>query len=129
GMGHGTLNGSHVWENAGAAYYPYGNLLVPAGSTLTVEPGVKAYFAQYRGMDVYGSLRAQGSEAEPILFSGTTAERGWWDNISIMGKSAAKNQGSTLDYVTIEYGGYSYANLYLYHAVTSISNSTLRESL
>ena len=112
-MGSGTIQGTHVWEAAGAPYYVIGELAVATGSTLTVEPGVEVRFGQYDGLQVEGTLKAVGTASLPIVFTGTSATPGWWDGIAITGTAVAPNVGSVLDHVVIEYGGYNFANLRL----------------
>jgi len=57
---------------------PGGDIIVESGVTLTIEPGVTIYlsdwYARYK-MDVYGTLRAIGTEQERIVF--TTDPTGW----------------------------------------------------
>jgi hypothetical protein len=129
-LGYGLLVGDHIWEAAGLPYYVVGDQYTDSGSTLTVEPGVEVRFDQYLGLDVAGTLTALGTASQPITFTGTTAQPGWWEGISIAGTSDRPNEGSVLDYVTIEYGGYGYgyANLYLYYARVAVSHSVLRYS-
>ena len=127
-LGGGTMAGVHLWENVGLPYVILNDVVVAAGASLTIEPGVQVRFAQYVGLSVLGTLTAVGTAEKPILFTGTTPQKGWWENISIQGTNVAPNTGSVLDYVTIEYGGGYYANLYLSYATVSVSHSSISES-
>ncbi len=127
-LGGGTLSGSHVWEALGIPYIALGNQTVAVSATLTVEPGVEVQFQQYRGLTVQGTLIAIGTASQPISFTGTTKQAGWWYGIEIDGTSGAPNTSSRLDYVTVEYGGRSNGNLYLYNATVQVSHSRFSSS-
>jgi len=129
-----TLDGDHIWEDSGVPYLLAGVVGVhsvdtAAGSTLTVEPGVEV---QSEGIGFYieGNLQAIGTASQPITFTATSPISGSWDGLHIIGSVGNPNQGSVLDYVTIEYGGqYKSANLTLEWAEATISHSTLRHSV
>jgi parallel beta-helix repeat protein len=65
----GTLAGDTTWSSAAAAVIVDGTLVVPAGATLRVEPGVVVYLKPAAGIRVLGRLLAEGSEAEPIRWT------------------------------------------------------------
>ncbi len=71
--------------------------------TLTLQPGVTIIFSQGVGLAFSGDqvLIASGTQAEPILFTGASAERGYWKGITFDGTSNV----SRLDYATVEYAG------------------------
>jgi hypothetical protein len=73
-------------------------LVVAAGVTLTVEPGVELYFAPGASLVVYGRLLAEGRPAERILF--TRRDEGtYWGTIAII-ESYADNR---ITHAVIEY--------------------------
>jgi PKD repeat protein len=49
-------------------YYVYGDIYVPDNSKLTIEPGVEVLFMGSYSFDVYGSLYAQGTPTDTIVF-------------------------------------------------------------
>ena len=112
-----------TWTQAGSPYTVTNDVSVIAGVTLTVKRGVEVRFEQGTGLDVYGTLTAQGTASQPITFTGTIKQPGWWDEIHIQGTGGQMNVGSALDYVTVEYGGHSCANLYLDHASATVTHS------
>src|SRR5574340_147052 len=79
------------------------NLTIPAGRTLTIEPGTTVYFASGVGLIVNGKLVAQGTEYQRIRFTrqplpGTTVE---WAGFQYSGT----RQANVLAYADILYGG------------------------
>ena len=50
-------------------WYAENGIVVFPGKTLTIEPGTKVEFAPGWGMEVLGTLDAQGTEEEPITFT------------------------------------------------------------
>ena len=129
-FGAGTLN-TRTWRSLGYPYIFTGGQMVPAGATLTVEPGVTARFGQSVSLMINGTLLADASAASPITFEGTSATPGHWSGVYLEGTSGSPLSGSILDYVTIRDGGYygsRPANLYLYYASVTVSNSSLTNS-
>jgi Right handed beta helix region len=61
---------SGVWDAAGSPYIVTQDIVVLEGTGLLINPGVEVQFTTSKEMWVYGQLRALGSEAEPIQFSG-----------------------------------------------------------
>jgi|GEM_PF-6205965 len=49
---------SGTWTMAGSPYYINGDINVPAGQLLTIEPGVVLDFLGYYKLTVYGQLEA-----------------------------------------------------------------------
>lgn len=83
-----TLTANTVWTPAAGPYFIRGDLIVPAGRTLTIMPGTKVYFdtvssgsateAPHPGVQsvtsqvdliVHGRIVAKGTRAAPILFT------------------------------------------------------------
>ncbi|RMF26275.1 MAG: hypothetical protein D6759_19920, partial [Chloroflexi bacterium] len=64
----------------------------------------------------------------PITFTGTTQQPGWWNGLRILGDNDERNLGNELSYVTLEYAGRSYANLYTQDAQVRIDHSIIRHS-
>lgn len=129
GIGSGTLTGTHLWENVGVPYRLTENQHVAAGATLTIEPGTQIQAGEHVALNVSGRLQAVGTAQQPILFTGTTAQAGWWQGIKIEGSANSPLTTSALEYVTIEYaGGNGYGALYAAYATVPIKHSTIRHS-
>lgn len=75
-------NVSGTWTKANSPYVVTCDLIVPAGQTLTIQPGVAVKFAQGLKMTVNGNLVADGTAAERITISGTSPSV-YWDTICI----------------------------------------------
>ncbi len=84
-------------------YIASSNVFVSAN--LIIDPGVKIVFTEDTGLEVSsaGSINAVGTNAEPIVLTGTTTIAGFWKGISIQ----SNNASNELSYVTVEYGGSS----------------------
>ncbi len=64
-------NVSGVWTKAGSPYKINGNIIIPNGQTLQIEPGVRIEFAQFKHMKVDGRILALGgsSSVDSIWFT------------------------------------------------------------
>ena len=71
---------------------------IQSQGTLEVEPGAEIYFGKEAGILSYGTLKAEGTEEENILF---TAENDSWRNITIAGKESSD---SALEYCIVSKG-------------------------
>jgi hypothetical protein len=104
---------SGTWTKANSPYIVMGEAIVPNGETLIIEPGVVVRFVtgdnrEYNEEDfalgflrVYGTLKAEGTEKEPILFT-RDGDEGLWGCIHIN----SFNKKSTLKWCVIEYAHY-----------------------
>ncbi len=102
-----TITGYDLTLNAQPAggYRLLGTFTVPAGRTLTVEPGVKVHIGDNQGaysLLVQGRLEAIGTAAQPITFT-SPADSGVaytdWSGIAFDGGAG------TLRHVTVRYTG------------------------
>jgi hypothetical protein len=105
GPEHGTTvcgDVSGVWDSTGSPYYVNCDVNVPAGQTLTIQPGVQVLFTGHYKFNVYGNLRAIGADQDSIVFTRAfpTEESRWW------GIRFADEAGdsSRLAHCVVEYG-------------------------
>ncbi|MFO0818661.1 MAG: RHS repeat-associated core domain-containing protein [Pirellulales bacterium] len=108
-----------------------GNIRVPAGKTLTIEPGTIIQFNSGTSLTVDGILKAVGTDAAPIYFTspqdnsptggGNTASPGNWGGITFNADSDA----SRLEHIVARYGGSGRSGLIVTSADIQISNSTI----
>lgn len=70
---------------------------------LTIEPGVTITLCNGAGIYIKkdGSMNAEGTSSEPIVFTGSTETKGWWDDISYQ----SNNPNNALNHVEIKYAG------------------------
>jgi hypothetical protein len=104
---------SGTWTKANSPYLVMGEAIVPNGETLIIEPGVEIRFLtsdnrEYNDegfemglLRVYGTLKAEGTEKEPILFT-RDGDEGQWGCIHII----SMNKKSTLKWCIVEYAHY-----------------------
>ncbi len=142
----GTINASEHWFG-GLVHHVTGDVTVPNGVTLTIDPGAIVKFDAFLGMTVAsgGQLIAQGTLAQPIIFTSvkddahggdtngngdiTAPAAGDWAVLTLGGTS-------TFDYVQMLYGGGSrhgnWSGTASIHVVASVnvtfSNSVMRDS-
>jgi hypothetical protein len=68
---------SGTWTPDGNPYLVTGDLLVPSGSQLVIEPGVKVVFEAYYRFFVNGRLDAQGTDTDSISFAPLHEDSTW----------------------------------------------------
>jgi hypothetical protein len=108
----GSVTNGQTWPAIDVRY------LIVTGSVdvhadLTIAAGATLAFGQNAAMSVYGdgSLRAVGTSAEGITFTGQAATAGYWQGLRY---DASVSPNNVLGYATIEYGGGNdTGNLYL----------------
>ena len=121
---------SGTWDAAGSPYRIEGDITVPTGGTLTIESGVEVSFQSWYSLTVNGTLVADGTAVEPILFTG--ADSPGWLGIRFVGAS----DSSLLDHVIVEKGHATGADplnkgggIYIDGSNPTVSNSTIRDNL
>ncbi len=92
--------GNTTWHNIGLPYVIEGQGGVAEGGTLTLDPGVEVRMAQDASFAVDGVLSAVGTPQQPVVFTGTQAQKVWWKGIQI-----GRNGVAELRYCDIGYGG------------------------
>ena len=70
-------NQSGTWTSADSPYFVVGDIMVPGGQTLTIEPGVVVNFQNHYQFSVEGNLQAVGAENDTIRFTTDNPAVGW----------------------------------------------------
>ncbi len=108
---HGSIHVDEVWTTAFNPHIVVSDVIIdhPDGATLTIEPGCIVMFEEGTGLVVgsngSGTLIAEGTEADSIVFTSNadTPAPGDWDGITFTNN--ADDENSKINYATIEYGG------------------------
>ena len=97
-----SIQCNETWR-AGKPYILYDSVIVPAGCQLTMQPGTRIYGFNNAALIVEGTLHANGTAQNPIIFTGFRQDGvyreapGVWQGIGFRGPS----QGNRLDFVQI----------------------------
>ncbi len=105
---------SGTWKIEESPYTITGDISVPRGRTLTIEPGVVVKFAGHFGLTVgyRATLRARGSETEHILFTAMDTEEGWFGIRFVNSGADDELQHCTIEYAKKPYNaGSGYMDL------------------
>ena len=108
------------------------NLTVPAGITLTIEPGVVVKIGNESRIIVNGTLKSDGTSADNIIFKSLNDPAAYWKNVLISSESV----GSSVSYARFEYGGRYFSDtpseeraaLSIFGNSTSVSHSIFQNS-
>ncbi|MFZ1985740.1 MAG: right-handed parallel beta-helix repeat-containing protein, partial [Desulfatitalea sp.] len=128
-----------TWTLASSPYIVTGYITVQgattAGATLTIEPGVQVRFNSGRYLNIGGTsgnpgaLIAQGTAANPIVFTSNqaTPTAGYWSQIKF--DDTANDATTILEHCTIQYAGSGgQGSVYLQQASPTIRNTTIANS-
>jgi hypothetical protein len=123
----GSVSG--LWDLAGSPYILQGNVTVPAGETLTIDPGVIVFTQGGYSLHVAGTLEAIGTPEAPIVFTGPPPEQFGWQGIRFENTTTT----SHLEYCTVEKGDRistyeSGGGIACLNAQLEIRHSTLRSN-
>lgn len=84
----GPIFSNTTWTASGSPYQLTSSIIVGAGATLTIQPGVEVRFSSTGRILIVGdaslgagALVARGSAAQPIRFTSTAGNPGSWDAI------------------------------------------------
>lgn len=85
-----------IWNDQ-QPYYVFGNITIEQNDTLTLEPGCKIYMTGYHNIDVFGTLKAVGTENDSIVLD----KKGYaWGGFTFEGHQASSSELSYCDITT-----------------------------
>jgi hypothetical protein len=90
-------NVSGTWPASGSPYLIEGEINIPDGQQLTIDPGVDVIFQGHYMLIIRGTLIAEGTEIDSIKFTAVDTSEGWW-GLRLFGSDAC-----SLFYCIIEY--------------------------
>jgi parallel beta-helix repeat protein len=93
----GNVNGK--WLKQNSPYYIDGEIKIPRGKKLIIEPGVKVIFTGHHKLIVNGILEAKGTKQDSIYFFPSDTSIGWHGIRFIEAEDF-----STLEYCVLKYG-------------------------
>ncbi|MBN2656848.1 MAG: carboxypeptidase regulatory-like domain-containing protein [Spirochaetales bacterium] len=99
-----------LWEASEGVVIIAGNLLIPEGKTLVIQPGVEIRFNGDFYIRIDGTLSAVGTEASPIVFTTSGDFAGQWSGI-IAGDSAALQVSDDYSFDLISGSEIAYARI------------------
>ncbi len=107
----GLITTNTNWTLSGSPYIVVGSILLDTGAVLLIEPGVIVKIDSNNLMQIRGTLRAIGTQSNPITFTSndSTPAPGDWENILFEDESISYDTstgiGSILKNCIVEYGG------------------------
>ena len=98
----GNLAGNTIWSPGAGPYRVTGNITIPSGATLTIQPGTTVYFDAGQGISVAsgGRILADGNANARINFNIVPGPSNRWGGITING--AVGSPDSRISYAHIE---------------------------
>jgi len=100
---------------------------IKENALVTINPGARFKFSSNGYISVKGVLKAIGTPASRILFTGATASKGFWQGIQFYNAVDNRNE---LAYITVEYaGGWAYGAIYANEAtVLNLHDSIIQNN-
>lgn len=74
----GTLQQNEIWPGNGSVHIVTCDVTVPSGITLTIGAGAIIKFEVEDSLIVRGTLRALGTDGNPVYFTSIRDDRGGW---------------------------------------------------
>ena len=138
----GTISQDTTWTLANSPYIVTNNITFSANYTLTIEPWVVVKFVNSRMIYVYGTIIANWTESQKIIFTSVNdhSTEAWWNNGYWTWSPASwqwrniriynpTSNNSILNHVKIQYGSWTdWYPLYLYNTNSVVSNTTIQYS-
>ncbi len=104
-----VLVGYNVWDTT-LPYVIINSAGVPEGSTLVLNPGCRVYMHQNSGLVIFGTLLANGTKKDSVIFQGDRLDRRYFDYEGYPGEWGGiyfhtHSSGSKMTYTQVINGG------------------------
>jgi len=119
----GTI-GNMTLDAASGPWQITGDVTVPAGVTLTIEPGTTLYFTSGTSVTVNGRINAQGTEYQRIRLTRQPGDTSTWNGIHLN----ETTENNVLSYVDLEYADTSDGSISMTNSVVLIENMSFAGS-
>jgi len=118
----GIISSDTTWRAVNSPYFVTGNVAVAEGVTLMIEPGVTVKFSTGTYLQIEGTLNAQGTSGNKIIFTSNkeSPSPGDWEYIKFTDTSDDTN--CIVSYIHIKYAD---VGVYAESASPTISYSTI----
>lgn len=131
GIGGTVINGGEIfgtWTKENSPYIIKGDVFVPKGKILNIEPGVRVLFAGGRKLNILGGMNAKGTLRDLIVFTNYSSNF-YWYSLAFVNADLASN----IEFCQIENGhgyltsGDNYGGgIYCESSPLKISNSIIK---
>ncbi len=101
GLGQTYLSGVLSGNLEAGDYLVNGDLWVNDGETLTIQPGARLTFTGYYGFRIFGTLTAEGTQADSVIFENDPQNPDGWHGLRFEGTGSS---ASTLAYCRVSGG-------------------------
>jgi hypothetical protein len=124
----GYITQDVTWNLIPIPYKINGNVNIIESGTLTIEAGNNILMGDNVRVIIedLGGLKAIGTQSDPITFSGSTPQPGFWDTFEF--RDDANHADCIFDNCVIEHGGNSYYMIRCAGSNLTIQNSIIRNS-
>ena len=126
----GTISASVTWTKANSPYILSGQVTIPAGLTLTIEPGVTVKSPFMSGgflIQAGGKLNAVGTSSLPISFTAIDITKLWFGFIVNDG-GILRLDYCDIAFVASDYWHYGDGALYLWGSDVQVRNTRIHHS-
>lgn len=125
---------SGTWDIGASPYHIEGEITVPEGEVLVIDPGVEIVFGGHFKFQIRGQLLAVGTVQDSILFTAEDAVTGW-HSLRFLDTVTTEQPASQLTFCRIEHGhaygpcpDSSGGGVYMNHAALSMSHCLVVEN-
>jgi hypothetical protein len=123
----GPVTQDRTLYRAGGPYHITQDIVVHAGATLTIEPGTELYFSPGSSLLVYGRLLAEGTAAQPIVFTGEGGAR--WGAIAFYSTTEDNRIAhAVVEWTTEETADLRAQGVTAYDSTLTLSDSVVRHT-